>query len=63
MWFDVTAAGVVTEAIMQWHRNGGGGGLRGLEPPLISGGAPLFMTLKIFFTKRFIACFLLEIKF
>ena len=33
----------------QWRRNGGGGGLRGLEPPLISGGAPLFLATKIFF--------------
>ena len=42
---------------------GGGGGSSGgwspPPPPLISGGAPNFFSC----TKRFIACFMLEIKF
>ena len=42
----------------QWLRNGGGGGgLRGLDPPpLFLVEPPLFWGPQIFFTKRFIAC-------
>ena len=51
MWFDVTAAGVVTEAIMQWHRNGGGGGggAPGAGAPPYFWWSPLIYDTKNFF--------------
>ena len=57
---------VVVVGIEYYYVDGGGGGgvPGGLEPPspLISGGSPLIFGLKVF-SKRFVARFVLEIKF